>query len=642
MDILNISNIKKLLIDKETLARIDFLASANKIDDLKPIDMKVVENLIGDIKIQDTCILGKDIIHDVELVESYDKNGTCVLDSIQQLYLKGSKHYLKTILENPIQSFKKLKSRQEIITYYKETLADSTQKTHVEKCFDNMKKTEQDVLWLFEDDHTELNSLYELVYFSSFLTRPANSFPVALSAYNIYRIVVSPLVGILTPITYILIPYIILRIKMKVNVSLMTYVRLMLKGLFSSEISIFKSSKLDKLKYVSFAFSILFYFQSMFNSVEISRSSYSIIKTITNRMKSVVIFIKNGRDLVKTFWHSRISPAFLQDNMHLTDEDIYFDKINIDDSKPFNFMFTNFGYYLNIYKFMDKSSYIPLIKMVYVIDALMSGAKLLLNNSCAFADFKFKPNCSCLNLVDFYHPCLDKELSVTNDIDITNNVIITGPNAGGKSTTIKSIIIAVLLSQTLTLGFYGSCKIAPFYYINSQINIPDCKGQESLFEAEMHRSRSNFTVLANIPEDRSSLIVMDELFNSTNPIEGIAGAYAILDKLTSYPYNISIVTTHYLYLTKLSKSNKFVNYKMNVNISYMPEDPSKVDDIQYPYILQKGISKQYIALELLKRNGFDEDIIENAMRIKQDILFVKQHKKQVVFKTQDISCDSNI
>ena len=633
MDILNLSSIKKLLIDKETLSRIDFLA---KEEDIKTINMKIVENLIGDVRIQDTCILGKDIVHDVELIESYDKNGTCVLDSIEQLYLKGSKHYLKTFLQNPIHSFKKLKSRQDIITYYKETLEDLTHKTHIESCFDNMKKTELDILWLYEDDHIELNSLYEIVYFSSFLTRPLNAFPVALTAYNIYRIVISPLVGIFTPITYILIPYIIIRMKMKVNVSLMTFVRLMFQGLFLPDGGIFKSPKLNKLKYVSFAFSILFYFQSMFNSIEISRSSYSIINTITGRMKSVVLFIKNGQDLVKSFWHPKISPAFLQDNMHLTDEDIYFDKININNNNT-NFMFTNFGYYLNIYKFMDKSSYVPLIKMVYVIDALMSAAKLVINSEYNLSDFNFQTKCSTLDLLDFYHPCLDKESTIKNSVEINNNVIITGPNAGGKSTIIKSILIAVLLSQTLTLGSFEKCRISPFYYINSQINIPDCKGHESLFEAEMHRSRSNFKVLSDIPEDRSSLIVMDELFNSTNPIEGIAGAYAILDKLASYPFNISIVTTHYLYLTKLSKSNKFVNYKMNVNITYLSEDV--VDDIQYPYILQKGISKQYIALELLKRNGFDEDIIENAMRVKQDILY---KKKTVVFKTENISCETTI
>ena len=635
MDIINIANIKKFLIDKETLARIEFLDKA-KDESINSIDMNIVKKLIGDVKISDPCILGKDVIHDIELVESYEKNGTCVIDSIGQLYLCGSKQYLKTILENPIQSFKKLKTRQEIIKYYKETLEDNESFRHIESCFDKMKKTEKDILWLYEDDHTELNSLYELVYFSSFLTRPLNSYPIALSSYNIYRIVVSPLVGILTPILYVLIPYIIIRIKLKLNLSLMTFVRLMFKGMLRPDIGWFNSSfsKLNYLKYVSFAFSILFYFQGMFNSVEISRSSYSIIKTITSRMKSVVNFIKSGHDLVKSYWHSKISPAFLQDNMHLTDEDIYFDKI--DNIKNTHFMFTNFGYYLNIYKFMDKASYIPLIKMVYMIDALMSAAKLIISSECQLTYFDFSTNKKTLDLTDFYHPCL-KESAIKNSLDITNNVIITGPNAGGKSTTIKSILIAVILSQTLTLS-HGKCHLTPFYFINSQINIPDCKGQESLFEAEMHRSRSNFKILSEIPDDRSSLIVMDELFNSTNPIEGIAGAYAILDKLASYPYNISLVTTHYLYLTKLSKSNKFMNYKMNVNISYT--SPDIVDDIQYPYILQKGVSKQYIALELLKRNGFDEDIIENAMRIKQDILGI--NKKPIVFKTENISCDSTI
>ena len=86
---------------------------------------------------------------------------------------------------------------------------------------------------------------------------------------------------------------------------------------------------------------------------------------------------------------------------------------------------------------------------------------------------------------------------------------------------------------------------------------------------------------------------MDEIFSSTNPQEGISGAYAIADKLSSYDNSISIITTHYSYLTNLEKTNNFTNY----NIPILKENNS----IIYPYKLEKGISTQFIAIDSSKQ-----------------------------------------
>jgi DNA mismatch repair ATPase MutS len=107
-----------------------------------------------------------------------------------------------------------------------------------------------------------------------------------------------------------------------------------------------------------------------------------------------------------------------------------------------------------------------------------------------------------------------------------------------------------------------------------------------------------------------SLIVMDEIFNSTNPLEAVAGAYAVCKKMASYTNNILIFTTHYNYLTKLAKDKtyRFANYKMETIVNF--------DNIQFTYKLQRGVNKHLLALELLKRNGFDNDVIEEAIAIK--------------------------
>ena len=217
-----------------------------------------------------------------------------------------------------------------------------------------------------------------------------------------------------------------------------------------------------------------------------------------------------------------------------------------------------------------------------------------------------------MNIKQLWHPCVQNPIK--NDVKL-DNLIITGPNAGGKSTLIKSILLNIVLSQTLGVANSSYIKMTPFVYMNSQMNVPDCKGKESLFEAEMKRSKYNLDKLKEINGDGFSLMIMDEIFNSTNPVEGISGAYAIMKAISAYKTNLMVFTTHYVYLTNLSKECNFRNMRMSVNINKGEDD--KVRDISFPFILSDGVCRQYIALDLLKLNGFDADLIDNAIEIKK-------------------------
>ena len=73
-----------------------------------------------------------------------------------------------------------------------------------------------------------------------------------------------------------------------------------------------------------------------------------------------------------------------------------------------------------------------------------------------------------------------------------NNVVITGPNAAGKSTFIKALSLSILFSQTICIVPASNFVLTPFTLINTYLNIPDCKGKESLFEAEMNRVFRHF------------------------------------------------------------------------------------------------------------------------------------------------------
>ncbi len=195
--------------------------------------------------------------------------------------------------------------------------------------------------------------------------------------------------------------------------------------------------------------------------------------------------------------------------------------------------------------------------------------------------------------------------------------MITGPNKAGKSIFIKSLATSVLLSQTIGIVPTSKFITSTFDILNSYLHIPDSIGYESLFEAEMHRAKNHIDMLKDIDNKNNknnAFIIMDEIFTSTNYVEGYSAAYAICKKLCQFENSISIITTHYTGLNTLEEETqgKIVNYKFSIK-------RDKDNNIEYPHILEKGYSDQYIALELLKNDGFDEEIIISALKKCEDI-----------------------
>jgi DNA mismatch repair protein MutS len=319
-------------------------------------------------------------------------------------------------------------------------------------------------------------------------------------------------------------------------------------------------------------------------------------------MNDTITYIKTSEDLLSMLWDSEYTSIFF--NHKDSETPIAFKEYDDTRQIPYS-IFDNFGTNLKNYKYFDNSKYIDMFRRIYQLDSIVSIARLYNKGGYSFSKYINNSSVPRIDIKGVYHPSLSKP--VKNDISF-GNVIITGPNAGGKSTLIKSVILSVILSQTLTISNCTSIRMTPFYYINSQMNVPDCKGKESLFEAEMKRSKKNLDKLEEL-DGKFSVMIMDEIFNSTNPVEGISGAYAIMKKISSYKSNIMVFTTHYGYLTRLSKECNFKNVKMCVNI----EDDG---NIKFPYKLSNGVSRQYIALDLLKLNGFDPELIDIALSVK--------------------------
>jgi len=200
---------------------------------------------------------------------------------------------------------------------------------------------------------------------------------------------------------------------------------------------------------------------------------------------------------------------------------------------------------------------------------------------------------------------------VANDLSLEKNLIITGPNASGKTTQLKTTAINIIFTQQFGVGFYEACDLAPYTHIHSYLNIPDTSGRDSLFQAEARRCKEIIDVIDAASSGSRHFCIFDELFSGTNAEEATSASYGFLKYLQKHENVDFILTTHFVKLCKKVKKNqgaglRIANFKMDATLGCV-EDTN--NDIQFSYKLVKGISKIKAARLILIQMGFPDEIV---------------------------------
>lgn len=229
-----------------------------------------------------------------------------------------------------------------------------------------------------------------------------------------------------------------------------------------------------------------------------------------------------------------------------------------------------------------------------------------------------------VNFKNIYFPMLllenDENKIVYNSVSINKSYLISGPNASGKTTLLKSVLFNVLLTQQFGCGFYEECTlIKPFSVIESYINIIDTHDRNSLFQNEARRMLEIIQKIENFP-NKNMFFVFDELFSGTNPLEATSCGIACLSELLSHSNVKFILTTHYEGLCKYFKKNKFHTLICNKQMACQYVKQHSTDEneeisknmINYDYEIKNGISNIHGGLTVLREMGFSNNIIKNA------------------------------
>jgi len=433
-----------------------------------------------------------------------------------------------------------------------------------------------------------------------------NKHSTAMQCMSIYHIT-SPVLSLALPIFMLIIPFFMIRLQ-GISLTGANYYELMkqlLKNHSVGRIFNIANETWDKrvMIIVSFIFYIIqvyFNFQSCINFVSNMQQIHSTIFTVRDYLNDTIASITHIQDQwagIDTY------KPFIDKCVHVKSvaQDICGKLCKISDCKVSISKILDIGLAMQaFYMINSDEEYLETMDYCLKFNCYINNLSVL-QSKLTSKEISFSKNGTHTKFSDIYYPHLSKENPVKNNINLTKNRLITGPNAAGKTTLLKSIIINIILTQQFGCGFYKKCTINPYDIIHSYINIPDTSGRDSLFQAEAIRCKhilddinSNYTL--------RHFCIFDELFSGTNPYEAIGAATAYLKYLNKYNRVTYVITTHFLDLCKqFVKDNMVKNSQMQVTINN--------GDFVYNYKMVDGISTIKGGMKVLRDLNYPEEII---------------------------------
>ena len=587
-------------------------------------------------------VLNKNIINDLELVKTKPplnaNNNNCEKDTTlknnehNEKHENNEEHNLYYHVFNPKNVFEKniINRWSKYYTNNEEFLLETQLLLQNYSAFKKVEFSETKA-----DDNIIYTKCESIIYDNGFINNyqyidipllsNLNNNSVCLQTLSIYNLS-SPVFSLLIPILFLLLPFFIIKLQgHKITFGLYFD---HLKTVFSNHIigqifSSFSNTNFTNKLYLLFSFGF-YIFQMYLNFTScikyftnikfIHETLYSIKHYITNTLNKYKNFLKYSQTLKN---YKSFNDAI---NTNISIFTYYLDELN--KITPYALSITKLvelGQLMKCFYCLNKNENI--INSLYFsfgfngylknLETLQNFINTKVMNYCNynntkptsfdnayFANLNIIDKCeeTCTTIIPIK---TSKCKIVKNSYTLDKNIIITGPNASGKTTLLKSTLFNIILSQQIGCGFYNSASVKIYDYIHCYINIPDTGGRDSLYQAEARQCKSILDAIEN-NSNKNHFCVFDELYSGTNPDEAITSAYGYLNYLNKFNNIDYVLTTHYTKLCKkLNKQNN--NFYMKVN--------NNATDFEYTYKIKKGISKVKGAMKVLKDLNYPENII---------------------------------
>ena len=561
-----------------------------------------------------------------ELPIEFLENKTKVLDNLEtDLELKKTiDPEIKPIYEyvfNPSTELGK-KSIDAWSKYY------TTDKTFLEDSQKIYKEVGQTIPFDKQTINNMLKSWREIRYQNNFMEKyqyidwekikwlnKSSLFLSILSFYNIS----APVMQLAAPIFVLILPFFVLKV-MNLPITWQAYYKILIENIRHHAIGklffSFSSASLGQKLYIIFAAGMFFWniYQNIISCYRFYQNSFYI----TSQFETINYYLDYTIEKMKYFL--KITRKYKSYEKFSHKLNAYIERLQLFHNSirdlPLNSQKIGKIAYIgkimkNFYILYDDQEIEHIIEYSFgfngYIDSILGLNKNIINAKMNKCTFKKKLT---FKLKNMYHPSINKPIK--NSINMNKNIIITGPNAAGKTTTIKATIINLLLTQQIGVGFFDKCDTSTFDYIHCYLNIPDSCSRDSLFQAEARRCKNILDSIIKYPNKRH-FCIFDELYSGTNPYEAISSAYSYLNHISKNKNVRFLLTTHYIRLCKLlEKKSKITNKSMKTR-----EDPEH--NPVYTYKIQNGISNVKGGVTVLKNLKYPEHIIKMSTHILEKI-----------------------
>jgi hypothetical protein len=550
--------------------------------------------------------LNTTIINDLEMTETYD--ASC--NPINSFFFNTkTNNKFSAIISN------------ECAKYYTTDISYLTDMQQLLKTYTNIYKDKHNdihykniiEIWNELKGNDSFKEKYHYVDWSRLeFLNSSEYFLQVMSMYNL----LSPAISFITPVIIIILPFFIIKVK-GIELDFTQYISILK--------IIIKQNALGKL-FVDFEdvpskdkvyiiVSALFYLFSIYQNILVCiRFNYNMIaihKYITDIHSYLDYTINNMNNYLQ--YSSRLASQYIfNDNLHhniivLTEIKSKLESIS-------EYKLTNFKKMGEIGKVMkyfyelhSNKTYNNAFLYSFGFNGYTDCIEGIIHNiqskQMQFCKFKTKNNRKNIFKKSYYAP-LKETNHIKNTIKLNKNMIITGPNASGKTTILKTTLLNIIYSQQFGCGFYRDATFKPYDYIHCYLNIPDTSGRDSLFQAEARRCKEIIDTV-NSNKECNHFCVFDELYSGTNPEEAISSSTSFMKYLIKNKNVSCLLTTHFTTVcTNLENNTNIINYHMVSN---------KLNNtIHYTYTLKKGISHVKGGINVLYNMNYPKEIVDEC------------------------------
>jgi len=429
----------------------------------------------------------------------------------------------------------------------------------------------------------------------------------------------SPVLSFFIPIFFLIFPFLLLKIQ-GIPIDVSTYVNT-LKNIAKNHFIGMIMKNAEKMSFTGAIYIILLgglYILQIYQNYKSCLRFYCNLNKINNHITYLKSYLDTSIKHMDLFVGINLSFTtygnFCTETKHHSDVLVRLrsEISSIKQFKPTFSKLTEIGYLLKcFYKIYDDPDYEKSLRYSIGFEGYISNIKgihtNILNKSVSMSSYAEQ---GYTDIKELYYPAITDVNPVQNSCNFKNNIIITGPNASGKTTMLKSTMINIIFSQQFGCGFYKSSSIVPYTHIHSYLNIPDTSERDSLFQAESRRCKEILDSIETNNDNSRHLCIFDELYSGTNPDEAVRSAYAFLLYLTHKNNVDFMLTTHYVSLCKKIKLDPNIkNYKMDVSTNN-----GRIQ--KYTFKMIKGISKVKGGVDILEEMNYPKEILDTIHNYK--------------------------